>query len=127
MDTSWLQSLAERALPESKKVARLPAAPIFVADPIEITLVDDATIERVHLDFMDIPGATDVITFDHGEIVISVETAQRQGTENGQSLNHEIGLYIIHGLLHLAGYLDKEQTEFAEMERQQSAILAKLV
>ncbi|MFC4994166.1 rRNA maturation RNase YbeY [Rubritalea tangerina] len=92
-------------------------------DFVEVSLVDDATIDQVHRDFMDIPGATDVITFAHGEIVISVETAQAYGEQYGNSFEHELMLYIIHGLLHLSGHEDAEAGEREAMEEIQARIL----
>lgn len=96
---------------------------------VEISIVDDETITQVHVDFMGIPGATDVITFSHdevGEIVISSETAKSYGAEYGNSFETELMLYIIHGLLHLAGHEDEDSTERAAMEKIQFAILKKV-
>jgi probable rRNA maturation factor len=75
-------------------------------DEVEVAVVSDAVIARVHRDFMDIPGVTDVITFDHGEIVVSAQTAARCAVEHGHSVDAELALYIVHGLLHLNGYDD---------------------
>ena len=92
-------------------------------DFVEINIVDDATIDQVHRDFMDIPGATDVITFAHGEIVISSETAQSDGFEYGNSFEKELMLYIVHGLLHLSGHEDADAVERKAMEAIQEEIL----
>ena len=95
---------------------------------VEISIVDDAKISEVHDHFMHIPGATDVITFSYadaalGEIVISAETARSHGAEYGYSLETELMLYIIHGLLHLAGHEDEDPAERETMERIQLQIL----
>lgn len=92
-------------------------------EDVEISIVDDETIAQVHVDFMDIPGATDVITFDYGEIVISAETAKSYGAEYGNDFEKEMMLYIIHGLLHLSGHEDAEPTERETMEKIQFSIL----
>lgn len=73
---------------------------------VEVAVVSDAVIARVHVDFMGIEGATDVITFDHGEIVVSAQTAARCAAEHGHSVDEELALYLVHGLLHLNGYDD---------------------
>lgn len=90
-------------------------------DEVEVTLVDDATIAQVHLDFMDIAGATDVITFQHGEIIISRDTAVAQAAEFGEPFERELLRYMVHGMLHLHGYLDYEPKDrdamFAVQER----------
>jgi probable rRNA maturation factor len=93
---------------------------------IEVALVDDDTSARVHMDFMEIPGATDVITFHHGEIVIGTEVALRQAEEYDEPLGREILRYFIHGLLHLAGHEDHEELERVAMESAQEKIVSKL-
>ena len=50
-----------------------------------------------------------MITFEHGEIVISAQTAAENAAKYGKRLDHEVALYIIHGLLHLNGYEDKRE------------------
>lgn len=95
-------------------------------DEVEISIVSDAVIAQVHQDFMDIPGATDVITFAHGEIVISAETAYANADEFGNSFEKELMLYIIHGLLHLAGHEDSDPLEREAMEKIQSQILGQI-
>lgn len=92
---------------------------------IEISIVDDATIAQVHMDFMDIPGATDVITFGHGEIVLSSETATLLASEYAHSAECEMFLYIIHGLLHLVGHEDALAEERKVMESIQFSLLEK--
>jgi probable rRNA maturation factor len=101
-------------------------SPILDLDEIEVTLVGDSVISEVHREFMSIDEPTDVITFDHGEILISTETATTQAAENQNSPEKETATYIIHGLLHLAGYADKAPEEFAEMAALQQGILDKI-
>jgi len=103
-----------------------PDCPLSHLATLEVALVDDATSDQVHRDFMEIEGATDVITFHHGEIVIGAEVAQRQATEYGEPLGREILRYFIHGLLHLAGHEDTTDDERTRMERAQEAIVAEL-
>lgn len=93
---------------------------------LEVALVDDETSARVHFDFMEIPGATDVITFHHGEIVIGAEVALRQADEYGEPLGRELLRYFVHGLLHLAGHEDAEEAGQKAMESAQEAIVAEL-
>ena len=93
---------------------------------LEVALVDDDTSARVHMDFMEIPGPTDVITFHHGEIVIGVEVALRQAEEYGEPFGREILRYFVHGLLHLAGHEDAEEDGRKAMETAQEEIVSKL-
>ena len=120
-----IRQISVPAVREVVAVARQSSV-LLNLDEVEVTLVSDAIIAEVHVEFMSIAGATDVITFDHGEILISTETAAVQGEENGNPIERETALYLVHGLLHLAGYADKSAEEFEAMARLQEEILAKI-
>ena len=123
LDLTWLERLGQCALPHA--VARHRDDGVLQAlEEIEVTLVDDPTIARVHREFMNLPDPTDVITFHHGEILISIDTAERQAQDYARSWQHEVALYLVHGLLHLAGYLDKSPEDFECMAEAQERILA---
>ena len=77
----------------------------------------------LHRQFLNQTGPTDVLTFQHGEIFISVETARRHARVFGNSLARELRLYIVHGLLHLQGFDDRKRTDARKMERMQERIL----
>jgi probable rRNA maturation factor len=126
---SWLTALedvAHHAADLALTHAPTGDSPLHHLATLEVALVDDATSDRVHRDFMDIEGPTDVITFHHGEIVIGAEVAQRQAAEYGEPLAREILRYLVHGLLHLAGHEDADAAERAAMETAQEAIIAEL-
>ena len=99
------------------------SAPLKELDSVEISIIDDKQIAKVHGEFMDDPSPTDVITFDYGEILVSAETALSNAEEMQVSLENEVLLYIIHGMLHLGGYLDGSRAEFKEMKSLQEMIL----
>lgn len=126
---SWLTAL-EEAGGTAAELALAHAAgddsPLSHLATVEVALVDDATSDQVHREFMDIEGATDVITFHHGEIVIGAEVAGRQAAEYGEPLGRELLRYFIHGLLHLAGHEDEDAAERQVMEKAQEAIVAEL-
>lgn len=117
------QSAAERALPLCLASATSPASELHALGEIEINLVDDATIARVHGEFLADPTPTDVVTFPHGEIFISLDTAQRQAAENAETYEREVARYLIHALLHLAGWDDREPAARAAMHAEQERIL----
>lgn len=119
----WLRRIGKAALPGCLAAAKSSDAPLASLPEIEITIVNDHDIARVHGDFLDDPTPTDVITFHHGEILISADTALRQGGEHDQSLDREIALYLVHGLMHLGGWDDHEENEAREMAKRQEAIL----
>lgn len=92
-------------------------------DLIEITLVSDRAIARVHGRFFNDPGPTDVITFDHGEILIGAGTVASNARAFGLTFEDEVVLCGIHGMLHLGGWSDAEDHEAREMTARQEAIL----
>jgi probable rRNA maturation factor len=126
---SWLTALemvSHQAADLALENAAFADAPLFHLATLEVAIVDDATSDQVHRDFMQIAGATDVITFHHGEIVIGAEVAERQAAEYGEPLARELLRYLIHGLLHLAGHEDADPLERATMEAVQEQIITTL-
>lgn len=126
---NWLTALEDIAN-EAASLALAHAAtedsPLSHLATLEVALVDDETSDRVHRDFMDIEGPTDVITFHHGEIVIGAGVAERQAAEYGEPLAREIMRYLVHGLLHLAGHEDADTQDRATMESAQETIVSRL-
>ena len=117
------QSAGDRALLLCLAAATTSTSDLHSLKEIEVNFVDDATIAQVHADFLNDPAPTDVITFPHGEIFISLDTAERQAKENGETCEREVVLYLIHALLHLAGWDDREEDAREKMHRTQAAIL----
>ncbi len=121
-----LQAAAHRALLLVLAHRRAGGDPLSCLDAIEVSLVDDPTIARLHEEFLRVPGPTDVLTFDHGEIFVSVETAALQAPLHGAPYRDEVLLYIVHGLLHLAGYDDADPDSAQTMAALQEEIMAQL-
>jgi len=90
---------------------------------ISFVLFSDARQAALHDEFMGDPNPTDVITFQHGEIVISAETARREARQRDLPLPAEVARYAVHGLLHLAGWSDAEAGAASEMRAMQEKIL----
>lgn len=116
-----LSTFCQQVGPLVLKVARKE-----LPEQVLVVLVSDRKIAAIHEQFMGIAGSTDVITFQHGEIVVSVETAAKQASEYETDLLHELRLYITHGLLHLAGYDDHSEDDFREMAKLQNELVAKV-
>lgn len=94
---------------------------------LSITLVDEARIEELHIEWMDLPGPTDVLSFPMdemkpnsaadgpgiiGDIVLCPEFARKQAKEG---LDAELALLTVHGVLHCLGYDHAEKDEELEM------------
>lgn len=121
-----LEDIAHQAAQLALEHAAEDDSPLSHLATLEVALVDDATSDQVHRDFMKIEGPTDVITFHHGEIVIGAEVALRQAEEYGEPLAREILRYFVHGLLHLAGHEDADTDERERMESAQEKIVTTL-
>lgn len=103
---------------------------------ISIALVGDAKMAKLHEQFMNIPGTTDVLTFelDHdargrvtaGEIVICVPYAAREARKRRHTVREELLLYALHGVLHLSGYDDRTDADYRRMHRKEDAVLTAL-
>jgi probable rRNA maturation factor len=90
---------------------------------IFIWLISDRRMALLHRKFLGRPGPTDVMTFQHGEIFISVDTARRHARAFKDSLIREFNLYIVHGLLHLHGFDDQTPIQAQKMKAAQERIL----
>lgn len=121
-----LREFATAALSACLNLRTRKTAGLRSFDEISVVLVSDNRIAELHRRFLNETGPTDVITFRHGEIFISTETAKRQARKFGSSLEHELRLYLVHGLLHLAGLDDKTAAGAAEMKRVQEKLVAAL-
>jgi probable rRNA maturation factor len=119
VDLNEFCQFAERAL---ARIAEL-VNPATLPGEISVAFVSDARIARTHREFMSVLGPTDVITFHHGEIVISVETAARQAKIFNSTLRRELHLYFVHGLLHLAGWDDSSEEGRQKMAATQERIV----
>jgi probable rRNA maturation factor len=114
---------------------------------ISLLLVDDVEIQNLNNTYRGINRPTDVLSFamddemagddvpeffvleDNnilGDIVISLETAQRQADEYGHSLERELGFLTVHGMLHLLGYDHAGEADTKTMRAKEEKILAQL-
>lgn len=99
---------------------------------VGISLVDEAAIERLHIEWMNEPGATDVLSFPMdelrpgrpdsptpagllGDIVICPQIAAVQAEAAGHDTATEINILLTHGMLHLLGFDHATPAEEAEM------------
>jgi probable rRNA maturation factor len=119
-----LRDFAQSALRGVLKIPRRKASALVELEAISVILVSDRRMAALHRRFLDVSGPTDVITFQHGEIFVSTETARRQARRFGTSLEHELRLYIAHGLLHLHGFDDRDLRGAAQMKRAQEKLVA---
>jgi probable rRNA maturation factor len=107
---------------------------------LSIILVDTDAMERLHIEWMDEPGPTDVLSFPMdelrpgtaakpsppgvlGDIVICPQVAAEQAKKAGHPVGEEMLLLATHGILHLLGYDHAEPEEKEEMFSLQRQLL----
>ena len=118
-----LQKFAENAWTLCLKLRRNQRTQLTRLGHVSILLISDRRMIELHRQFLNEAGSTDIITFAHGEIFISLRTAQRHARRFGNSLQRELQLYIVHGLLHLHGYDDRKKGDARKMSATQEKIL----
>lgn len=97
---------------------------------LSIAIVDDAAIAAINQQFLNHTGPTDVISFDLddglGEIVVSAERACIVAKQLRRTPAAELALYLVHGLLHLAGLDDRTPAQRRAMRAAERRILRQL-
>jgi probable rRNA maturation factor len=108
---------------------------------LSIVLVDEDEMTRLHVEWMDEPGPTDVLSFPMddlsagdpsgprvegvlGDIVLCPTVAARQGEVAGHGADTEMALLLTHGVLHLLGHDHAEPDEHVAMFALQAQLLA---
>lgn len=92
---------------------------------VELSIVDDETIAQVHGEFLNDPTPTDAITFSYGEILVSCDTAASYADAHGLNKHEELFRYLVHGMVHLHGYLDYEPEDREALFAVQEPLVAR--
>ncbi len=98
-----------------------------------LVLVDNAEILEINRRFLEHDYVTDVIAFPldddpddrscHGEVVVSAEKALEEARTRGEPPQRELYRYVVHGLLHLAGWDDLAPADRKAMWTRQEDLL----
>jgi len=100
------------------------------AAEVSLLLCNDSLIRELNGRYRGIDSATDVLSFPQdaprllGDVVISVETAERQASEYGVTVQEEVERLLAHGVLHLLGYDHESETEAEVMQAKEEALFA---
>ncbi len=106
----------------------------FSSGEIGIRVTDDATIHQINRKHLGHDYPTDVISFGYhadapqieGELIVSVDTARRRASELGWNADHELLLYIVHGVLHLTGMDDHAADDRSAMRMAEEGVMLEL-
>ena len=128
-DTNRIKSLADFSL---------RSLGIHPESELSISLVDMEEMSSLHMRWLDESGPTDVLSFPMdelkpnsssdgpgilGDIVLCSEYAKKQAVEIGHSLQDELEVLVVHGVLHLLGFDHRENDEKTMMFSRQDEIL----
>lgn len=125
VDTEFLKKVACRILDDNLA---------FKKKEISMAIVDIKEMAKLNEKFRGVKEPTDVLAFPLGgefistenllgEVVISIDKAEEQARERGHSLEGELALLTIHGVLHLVGYSDEDEEQRKIMQDKEKKIL----
>ena len=102
---------------------------------ISVAVVDDSTIRQLNQKYLQHDYETDVISFVLdwnetagtllGQLIVSTDTAATLAQDVGSTMQEELLLYVIHGMLHLVGYDDKQPAAAIEMRAAEKEYLSR--
>jgi probable rRNA maturation factor len=106
---------------------------------LSVVIVDDSEISELNQKYLNRSGATNVIAFPMregeftnispqllGDVLISIDAAQREGALSGISTDQRFDQLLIHGILHLLGYDHETNDDDARQMEEKSAELLEL-
>jgi probable rRNA maturation factor len=136
VDQDWVRRIAQTVIKAEG-----------VTHPYEVSMVftDSEMVQQLNRDYRGVDQPTDVLAFymlpqgegddsfalppDEvtrlGEVIISYPQAMEQAKVQGHSIERELALLIIHGILHLLGYDHEEPEEEDEMRKREKEVLEK--
>ena len=129
----------QKTIPVSKRTVKTTALKTLkllkrnIGGDLTVVFVNNKIIQRLNSKFLAKAYPTDVLSFDLREenrfladIVISAEKALENSRIYKTTPQHEMKLYLIHGILHLFGYRDYRKKDRLRMERKANQILRQI-
>lgn len=130
-ETGVYGDLAERLLGEACRG-------VCDGGAVRVRLVGDGEMAVAHERYCGVAGTTDVITFDLAEgasadgaaldvdLIVCVDEARRQADKRGHSIETELALYTLHGVLHALGYDDLDEESYERMHAREDEVFRRL-
>lgn len=105
----------------------------FEISSLIINFVSAAKITLINSEFLDHHYSTDIITFNYSdslavldtELYISADDALENAARFGATFEEEIIRLVIHGILHVTGFDDKNPADRTKMKRMENKLLNK--
>lgn len=101
---------------------------------LSVRIVGDDEMARAHQSHKGVPGTTDVLTFDlsdnaetlDADVLVCFDEACRQAEARGHTVEQELLLYVVHGVLHCVGHDDHDEQRARAMHDTEDEILARI-
>ena len=128
------QRLLKMPLKTVRSVARKALAECNIKAPLSVVFTDNDYIRKLNRTYTGRDRVTDVLAFHIrdeddppemplGEVFVNAELAKERAEKKGYSAEAEALLYLVHAILHLAGYDDRTPQQRRVMEQKQTEIL----
>ena len=115
-----------------RRVLRGAAQALRVKGELSVVLAGDRLLHRLNRTYRGQDRPTDVLSFPGGggeaglgDVVISVETAERNAKGLGRTLGQELDVLALHGFLHVMGY--DHETDHGTMDRLERRLRKRLL
>ena len=137
-----------KVLPEADQICRTAAEAAYagaaesqdVTTEISIVLADDPMVHDLNRDYRNQDKPTNVLSFPLGDegvspdgglrmlgdVILSLETTEREASQQAKSLSAHTSHLVVHGVLHLIGFDHEDEVDAGEMESLERQILASL-
>jgi len=117
--------------------AEWAAAELGLRGELRVRVVGDEEMALAHFTHCGVAGTTDVITMDlrepsgaaatdselDADLLVCADEAARQAAARGISVEHELVLYVVHGMLHCLGMDDHDEAGYAAMHAREDRVL----
>ena len=102
-----------------------------VKSEVAVRIVNDEAMSNLHSMHAGIDSSTDVLTFDHvsnedavrADIAICVDVAEREAQSRNNTIQNEMLLYILHGVLHCCGFDDHDDATHQKIHTEEDRVL----
>jgi probable rRNA maturation factor len=96
------------------------------SNPLTLRIVGDREGRELNRRFRNVDRATNVLSFDTGDVVLCHPVVRREALAQGKSVAAHYAHLVVHGVLHLRGYAHEKKRDAARMEAREIRILRRV-